>query len=133
MRSLRSTFLGVVLAGAAAHAADRLHAGNWEYSLVTEGETRKLTSCVTADQAAEFNADSKTGRAAAEKKAGTRCTVKSYEANGETVSYTLVCGDRTITDVTHYRGETSEGEKTTTAAGKVTVTRVTAKRLGPCP
>jgi hypothetical protein len=56
-----------------------------------------------------MNGDTKTARAFAEKKAKGRCTIKSYDIQGDTVKYALVCGDRTIDSSTTFHGDTSEG------------------------
>ena len=130
---MKTFLVGLTLAASVALAAPRINAGNWEATMVTDGETRKLTFCLSAEEAAALNADSKSGQEFAAKKAGARCSVKTYEANSDTVSYTLVCGNRTITDVTRYRGDTSEGVKTVTADGKTSETRIKSRRLGACP
>jgi len=101
--------------------------------MVSDGDSHTIVFCLTQEQAAALNGDSKAGRADAIKRAGKRCTVKSWEASGDTVSYELVCGDRTISDTTRYHGETSEGVKTITFEGKKSSTTITSKRLGACP
>ena len=48
-------------------AADRLKAGEWEFTTTTPGlGTRTFKKCMTAADAASVNGDEKTGRAAAE-------------------------------------------------------------------
>lgn len=127
--------LALLAAPGIATAADRVVAGKWESTLITEGDTRTLTFCITADEAASINGDSKTGRDFAEqkaKKSGSSCVIKAYEIKADTVTYTLSCGQRTITDSTTYHGDTSEGSKTTTNAGTTFTTQVKSKRWGAC-
>ncbi len=110
-------------------------AGKWELTLTGDGGSRTFSQCMTPDQANEANGDTKTAREFAEKKAKGRCTIKSYDIQGDTVKYSLACGDRTIDSTTTYRGgNTSEGVlKTTTADGKVDTKAVKAHRVGACP
>jgi hypothetical protein len=115
-------------------AAERMTAGQWEFTLTGNGESRTIKQCVTPDQANEMNGDSKTARAFAEKRAKGRCTIKSYDVQGSTVQYALICGDRTIQSTTTFRGDTSEGTQTTTTSdGKIDSRTVKARRLGTCP
>ena len=58
--------------------------------------------------------------------------IKSYDIKGDTVSYTLACGDRAITDTTTFHGETSEGVKTVTLDGKTVTTRFKSKCVSAC-
>jgi len=114
-------------------AADRMAAGQWEFTLTGNGESRTMKQCMSPDQANEMNGDTKTARAFAEKRANGRCTIKSYDIQGDTVKYSLVCGDRTIDSRTTFHGDTSEGTlKTTTADGNVDTRTVKARRLGAC-
>ncbi len=115
-------------------AAERMAAGQWEFTLTGNGESRTMKQCMTPDQANEMNGDTKTARGFAEKRAKGRCTIKSYDIQGNTVKYSLVCGDRTIDSSTTFTGDTSEGTLTTTTAdGKVDTRIVKARRLGACP
>jgi hypothetical protein len=114
------------------YAAERMQPGQWEFTLTTDGASHTSAHCVT--DAAEVNGDVATARAAAEKKAAGHCTVKSFGIQGDTVSYTLVCGNRTLDSVTTFHGVTSEGTLTTTVQGaKPAVTHFKARRLGACP
>ena len=129
-------FLLPLLVTPAAGAADRIAAGKWESAMTTDGATRTVTYCISAAEATSINGDSKTGRDFAEKKAqksGSTCAIKSYDMKGDTVSYSLACGDRTITDTTVFHGETSEGVKTVTNEGKTVTTRLKSRRVGLCP
>jgi hypothetical protein len=117
----------------ALRAADRMKSGKWEYTMTTDGETKSLRNCVTPEEAAGVNGDSRTARAWAEKKAGGRCAIEEFKIDGDVVSYTIVCGDRTIRSTSTYSGESFEGILTTTYGGHDTSTRVKAKRLGACP
>lgn len=124
------------LAARAAGAADRIASGKWESAITTDGATQTITYCIGPAEATSINGDSGTGRDFAEKKAqkaGSPCAYKSYEIEGDTVSYVLTCGSRTITDTTVYHGETSEGVKTITKEGKSSTMRLKSRRVGICP
>jgi hypothetical protein len=132
-RSSNTILLGALCALVfPAQAADRIAGGKWEAAMTTDGETRTVSFCVSAAEAASINGDSKSGREFAEKKAGGRCAINAYEIKGDTVSYSLVCGDRTITDKTAFHGETSEGVKSVTFQGKTIATTVKSHRIGAC-
>lgn len=125
-------FLLPALISPSAEAAERLVAGKWESAMTTDSVTKTLTFCISAEEAATTNGDSKTARAIMEKKSGGLCTINSYEIKGDTVSYSLTCGTRTISDTTVFHGETSEGTKTTTNEGKSVTTRLKSRRIGAC-
>ena len=128
--------LAPALAIPVAGAADRIVSGKWEAAMTTDGATRTVSYCVDAEEAASINGDSRSGREFAEKKAkkaGSSCTITSYEIRGDTGSYSLACGSRTITDKTIYHGETSEGVKTVTNEGKTVTTSLKSRRVGTCP
>ena len=94
---------------------------------------RTITYCITQDEAASINGDTRTARAYAEKKAqkaSEPCAFKSYEVSGETVSYTMVCGTRTITDKTAYHGQSADGVKTITKEGQTMSMQINSQRVG---
>jgi len=97
LRTGNIVLIGVLLGSLfPAQAGDRIAGGKWEAAMTTDGETRTVSFCVSAAEAAAINGDSKSGREFAEKKAGGRCAISAYEIKGDTVSYSLACGDRTI-------------------------------------
>jgi hypothetical protein len=132
---LLTSACGLLLAASPLRAADRMAAGKWEFTMTGQGESRTFSQCMMPDQANEVNGDTKTARAYAEKKAKGRCTIKSYDIQGDTVKYSLACGDRTIDSTTTFHGgNASEGVlKTTTADGKVDTKNIKARRVGACP
>jgi len=135
--SLRLLFGAFVAGGPIAgsttlYAADRLVPGKWEFSTTSDGTPRVFTNCMSAEDASQVNGDSKSGRAAAEKKAAGRCTVESYTALGSSVEYTIACGSRTIKSATVFHGDSSESTVTTTVDGKTVTSQVKARRLGAC-
>ena len=132
---LFTSICALLLVGAlSVRAAERMAAGQWEFTMTGTGEPRILKQCITPDQANEMNGDTRTARAFAEKRAKGRCTIKSYDIQGNTVKYALSCGDRTIETTTTFTGDTSEGTQTTTTAdGKVDTRTIKARRLGACP
>jgi hypothetical protein len=135
-QTLLFTFIcALLLVGALSmRAAERMTAGQWEFTLTGDGDSRVLKQCITPDQANEMNGDTATARAFAEKRVKGRCTIKSYDIHGNTVKYVLICGDRTIENTITFTGDTSEGiQKVTTADGKVDTQTVKARRLGACP
>lgn len=115
-------------------AADRLHAGLWEFTMTTDGSARTFQHCVTVKEAASANGDTRSARASAEKESAGRCTVLDYKVAGETVSYALQCGTRTIRSTATYHGDTSEGDLVSKNGSEPeAVSHVRAKRLGDCP
>ena len=132
---LFTAICALFLAGAlSVRAAERMAAGQWEFTLTGNGDSRVMKQCITQDQANEMNGDTATARGFAEKRAKGRCTIKSYDIQGNTVKYALICGDRTIESATRFTGDTSEGTQTTTTAdGKVDTRTIKARRLGACP
>jgi hypothetical protein len=129
---LRAAAACLIVASTLVHAADRMAPGQWEFTTTTEGAPRVFATCMSAADVNQVNGDSVSGRAAAEKKAEGRCTVRSFMAAGSTVEYTLVCGERTITSKTVFHGDKSEGTLMTTVDGKVVTSEVKARRLGAC-
>ena len=124
------------VAAPAAFAGDRIASGKWEFAMTTDGETNTVNACIGPAEATAMSGDSKTGRDYAEKKAAQArapCAIKSYEIKGDTVSYSLTCGSRTITDKTAFHGESAEGVKTVTYEGKTVTTHVKSRRVGACP
>ena len=117
-------------------AADRQTPGQYEFTVTTDGKTHVSTYCVTPEDAKAVNADAKAGREYAEKAAKGGCSVTAYEIKGETVLFTLACGDSGRTSSVTYHGNTFDGDTTYTfmAQGKrmVRVSHIEAKRMGVC-
>jgi len=114
-------------------AADRLTAGQYEFTATTNGKTRTSMQCFTADDAKAVNADAKAGREYAEKAAKGACTIGTYDVTGDTVSYTMACGESVTTTSATYHGDRFEGD-TTTAVGTSILRAVhtQGKRVGIC-
>lgn len=125
--------LGLAALAAPLRAADRLQIGQWEFTSTTNGTPNTFKHCVTSDEAASVNHDTKTARAYAEKHAVGRCTINDYKVEGSAVSYSLTCGDRTIRSLTNFHGDSSEGDLFTKVGGKETVSHIKARRIGACP
>jgi hypothetical protein len=134
-RVIHLTLLTGFMASAAPplHAADRLTAGEYEFTATTNGNTRTSTHCFTADDAKAVNADAKAGRDFAERAAKGACTITTYDVTGETVSYTMACGESVTTTSVTYHGDSFESD-TTTIVGKSTARAMhtTGKRVGIC-
>jgi Protein of unknown function (DUF3617) len=131
----RAILCGLFLASGPLLAGVRVVSGQWEHTMTTDGETqsRKVTACLSADEAKGINGDSKAGRAYFEKKQKGPCKIKTFEIKGNTLSYALSCGDRTIENKTTFHGETSEGVSITKALDGTHTMHVKSRRLGPCP
>ncbi len=71
-----------LIAAASARGADRMQTGKWEFVLTTNDQTQTTTRCVTKDEAAAVNGDTKTARAHAEKNAKGACDFKAYDVTG---------------------------------------------------
>src|ERR1700710_93627 len=109
--------------------AERMKAGEWEFTTTTQGQgSRTFKKCMTPADAASVNGDEKTGRAAAERSAGPHCARKEYKIVGETVSYALAWDSSAISSTAPYRGDSFEGTMTAKRQGKESTTRVKARR-----
>jgi hypothetical protein len=117
-------------------AADRQTPGQYEFTVTTDGKTQASTQCVTPDDAKAVNADAKADREYAEKATKDTCSVTTYEVKGDTVSFTMACGDSVRTSSATYHGDTFDGDTTYTftVQGKrmVRVAHIKAKRVGVC-
>jgi hypothetical protein len=131
----RTIVCALLLASGTLLAGARVMGGQWEHTMTTDGETqpRKVTACMGVEEAAAFNGDSKTGRAYFEKKAHGACKIKSFEIQGNTMSYALTCGDRSIENKVTFHGESSEGVTITKAPDGTHTMHTKSRRLGACP
>jgi Protein of unknown function (DUF3617) len=127
--------LGVVLlfAGARLDAADRMVPGQWEFTMTTNGETSSVKTCITQELAASANGDTRSAREAAQRGAGTTCTISEFKVEGNVVSYSMKCADTTIGSTSTYHGESLEAVMKTKRGTAETTTAVKARRLGVCP
>ena len=125
--SLLLSIAMLALTVTAAHAADRVQAGQWETTITAGGRDRVLKSCVTAAEANAANGDEKTFRASVVKTAeDAGCTVKDVKVSGNQVTSDASCGGMQATSTTTYHGDWYEQ---TSSNG----TKVRAKRVGACP
>jgi hypothetical protein len=125
--------IGLTLAVAPLSAADRMQTGQWEFTSTANGETHAFKHCVTSDEVGGVNGDTRSARAHVAKRA-TGCTITYYKVDGNTVSYTMICGPKTTRNTATYHGDTFEADMTTKVEGEAEiVTHVKARRLGPCP
>jgi Protein of unknown function (DUF3617) len=128
-------FAALLAASARLDAAERMVPGQWEFTMTTKGASHSSKYCVDADLAAVANGDSRSGREAAERQAAktkSNCAITDFTVKGDTVSYTMTCGARTIRSTATYRGDQYEGTLKTKTASEETTTDVVARRLGPC-
>ncbi len=138
LKTTRSILLAagaLALAAVPLSAAERLHPGQWEFTILhADGDTSVSKHCITADEATSVNGDTKTARAYAEKKAAGRCTITAYDVQGNSVSYAMKCGAVSIRTTAVFHGDTSESDQTAKNGSEPeVVTHVKAKRLGDCP
>ena len=126
---------GLTLSSGSLLAGARVVSGQWEHTMTTDGEAEsdKATDCMTAEEAASINGDSKTGRAYYERKAHGTCKIKMFELKGNTMSYVLSCGDRSIENTVTFRGETSEGVTISEGPDGIQTMHIKSRRLGACP
>jgi len=134
-RTALAAAFSLTLASTSLLAAERLRAGEWEFTTShAKGESNTFKHCVTADEATSVNGDTTSARAYAERKAAGRCKVTEYKVGGDTVTYTIVCGTTTIRSTATYHGDTSESDLFTTRdGGPEVVSHVKARRTGNCP
>lgn len=115
------------------HGADRFAAGQYDFTIVISGKTQTSSLCKTADEAKAINADAKEGRLLVEKLLQKNCTVKTYDINGNTVSYSMVCdGSVVVSSSVSYAGDSFEGDNVRTFGGTVHTSHIKAKRTGIC-
>ena len=111
-------------------AAPNMEDGLWEITTTVNtpgmgSKSFKNTSCLTKEKAVPQTAES-------------GCTVNDVKAQGNTVTWTVVCkeGMSTSTGKVTYTGSTMDGiVETTVKAGGQTMTmksRMKGKRIGPC-
>ena len=116
----------VALSVASAHAADRVHAGQWETTIDSGARTRVMKSCVTPAEADAANGDEKTFRESLAKAiAGTGCTVSEVKVSGNQVVTSSLCSGKKGTSTTNYHGDSYEQVSSNG-------TKVHAKRIGSC-
>ncbi len=124
----------LTLAAAPLSAADRMQTGQWEFTHTANGEAHTFKHCVTPDEVAIVNSDTRTARALAAKRAAGHCTITDYNVDGNVVSYAMVCGTTTTRSTATYRGDSFEANLKTKAEGAAEVAaHIDAKRLGACP
>jgi hypothetical protein len=125
--------IGLTLAVAPLSAADRMQTGQWEFTSTSSGEVHTFKHCVTKDEVGGVNGDTRSARAHVAKRAF-GCTITYYKVDGNTVSYTMICGPKTTRSIATYHGDTFEADMTIKVEGEAeVVTHVKARRLGPCP
>jgi len=134
-RAFALTLLSGLMAFAALtlHAADRFTAGQYDFTVVINGKTQTSSLCKTADEAKIINADAKEGRLLVETLLPKNCTVKTYDINGNTVSYSMVCdGNVLVSSKVSYAGDSFEGDNVRTVSGTMHTSHIKAKRTGVC-
>lgn len=130
--SMLSSFAFVLIAATSLHATDRVQTGNWEFKNTTNGQTTTSTHCVTKEEAAASNGDTKSARASAEKSVNGKCVFHRYDVTGDTVTFKMDCGGTIIESTGTYHGDTMTGVLKSTRQGKEATTAVTGHRLGAC-
>ena len=116
---------------AAAAAADRVRAGEWETTMtLTSGKPMVTRYCITPGEARSMSADEATLRQylteSTAKNTKGRCTLKSVTLKGDQTTVAIVCGATEVVTTTTYAGDRYESSSTNGA-------KVSGKRLGECP
>jgi hypothetical protein len=116
--------------GVSAQAADRVRAGQWVGTTIVGGKTYPTSSCVSEDDAARMNGDTKAVKAYLETIIPPEiCKLTDVRADGHQVIYTASCSAGAVktmkTVTTSYYGDRSEG--TDSSGGKTE-----AKLVGAC-
>ena len=130
--ALLSCLSFTLIAATSLRAADRIQTGNWERSVTIKGHTSTLTRCVAKEEANAVNADTKSGRAYAEKEAKGTCTIQAYDVTGNTITTRMDCEGTLIEMTFTYHGDTYEGVSKSTLQGTQTTMAFKGRRLGPC-
>jgi len=115
-------------------AADRVEPGQWEMVMTNDGESHTVTHCVTAEEAANVNGTAAEARAHSEAAAAkAHCTLDSFDATDDKVSFGLTCPTHTIKSTSTFvpNGYSSTIVTTTKGAAPAT-TSVKATRSGAC-
>jgi hypothetical protein len=124
-----------VLSVAALHAQDRLHAGNWENTVIAaDGQTATRNACMSAEIAARSNGSPAMIRAETEKAiAKSGCQLKEFSLDSKSKTETMVCsGDTIHNETTFHGGDSFETTTTRTHGGVVTVAHFKGRRTGEC-
>ncbi len=115
-------------------AADRLHPGMWEFTMTSGKDSNTFQQCINAEKAKSVNGDAKSAREHAEKESAGRCQITDYKVAGDSVSFSMICGTRTLRSTVRYRGDTAEGELSSkNGTEPAVVQQVQSKRIGDCP
>jgi len=126
---LTATCLAITLSclTAAATAANRVKAGQWEATVEMLGQTMTKSTCLSPADAAAINGDTKSITGYVEKaSAPVGCKVKDVRINGDQVSVTSVCASgKAHVGTTTYHGDSWETVNTNGAKSR-------SKWVGPC-
>jgi len=136
---LRTIFLPAVVcfmfgATATLHAQERMRTGMWENTVTGSGQTATRSHCFKPADAALSNGSPAAVRAETEKALSkSRCTLKDFKLESNTMTQTMVCGSITILQETKFHGGDSfETTMTNTEGGVTKVTQIKGRRTGDC-
>lgn len=126
--------LGVAMLATGAVAATLVVSGQWEH--VTDhgaAPSSKFVACMTEAEAVSLNSDSKSARSYFEhSQPRLQNAIRAFDLRGNTLSYVIVVGDRTIESRTVFQGDRSETVKITKGPNGTDTTTLHSRRLGPC-
>ncbi len=126
--------IGLTLAVAPLSAEDRIKPGMWRFTTTSGGATHTFKKCLSTEETDRINDDTKAAHGNAAKRAAGDCTLTEFKAEGNTVTYAKVCGNKSVRSTTVYHGDTFEVDLKTKDGGAPEATsHMTAKRLGICP
>ena len=136
---LRTIFLPAVVcfmlgATATLHAQERMRTGMWENTVTGSGQTATRSHCFKPADAVMSNGSPAAVRAETEKALSkSRCTLKDFKLESNTMTQTMVCGNITILQETKFHGGDSfETTMTNTEGGVTKVTQIKGRRTGDC-
>jgi|HubBroStandDraft_6_1064221.scaffolds.fasta_scaffold789668_1 hypothetical protein len=112
-----------------------MRAGLWENTLTSSGQTVTRNACITAEQEQHSKESVAIMRESIEKALakGGACRLTEFTVLGNKRTEVMVCGKRTIQNLTVFRGDSFETTGTETTAEGVKSSLIKGRRLGDCP
>src|SRR5258706_7668470 len=94
--------IGLTLAVAPLSAEDRIKPGMWRFTTTSGGATPTFKKCLSTEETDRINDDTKAPPRNAAKRAAGDCTLTEIKAEGNTVTYPQVCGNKSGPTTTRY-------------------------------
>ena len=130
VRTFAVTLFSLLFAAAAA-AADRVQAGQWETTMILDtGKPMVTKYCITPGEARSMSGDEATLRRYLTESTATstrgRCALKSVTLKDDQTTVAIVCGATEVVTTTTYAGDRYRSSSSDGA-------KVEGKRVGSCP